>query len=85
MDKNIKFQTIRGFYNPSDEEQYLLLDHSGLPDLALICEPVKNYNDDYKGILFYKRVKNTTLSHPEPSQKGGSSIPESGFSRSEGI
>lgn len=85
MERVIKFETIKGSYEPSKPDLYLTLDHDGLPELALIAEPVKTYNDEYDGIVFYKRLKNTSEYSAKFSQQGGSTIKTHGYSRSQNI
>ena len=85
MDRIAKFKTINGCYEPRKVDLHLFVAHDGMPNLALIAEPIKVYNNEYNGIIFYKRVSNSSNSSTNASRYGGSSISKHGYTRSIGL
>lgn len=85
MDRVARFETIKGRYEPRKVDLHLSLEHDGMPDLVLIAEPVKVYNDTYNGIVFYKRANNIGGSFADFSRYGGSTISKHSYTRSPGL
>ena len=55
MDKKAAYMTINGTYDPTDDSQCVLVGANGVPQLALISEPLRTYEDSFDGMVFCKK------------------------------
>ena len=82
MGKKAAYMTIKGTYDPTDESQFVLVGANGVPQLALISEPLRTYEDSFDGMVFCRKVANTKDTMVKPSYFGGASVKKTGYSRS---
>ena len=51
--KTLVHRTIRGDYDPRDIERYESVSKNGIPLVATYLEPIRMYNEDYAGSVFF--------------------------------